>query len=71
MGDVIRHIISMCPEDDQDKYRELYELAEERLITTLARGMARAFDLPQWAEVSTVSDNDKQRIMDMIRGDSQ
>jgi hypothetical protein len=50
MRDTVNHIIEFCMEDDRAKFQSLYDGAEEKLITTLARGMSKSFDLKQWAD---------------------
>ncbi len=39
---------------DADRFMELYEFAEERAITTLARGMVRQFQIAAWLDKTEV-----------------
>ena len=51
MRDTVAQIIARVSNDafEQLKIQEQYDLAEERLITVLARGMVKQFDMQLWA----------------------
>jgi hypothetical protein len=53
MSDTVAHIVEFAPEGHRDTLTDLYERAEERLVSTLARGMTKTFDFQHWLDEET------------------